>query len=232
MTQTAPERTTNERDLSSSLQDEIRSIHLTSAEKNVMRTRLLEYAQQNSSSAALPKPAPSALHVSLVLVLVAAGLIGGLVILKTDLAKPLTIVFSSLLIPRDTTAVPDQKAQFSSGVTYISNSALALSVSTEKNTYTEGEPIRITVALKNMTGSSVTVPFSSACQAAYRIDGIKLGAEVCAAVLTHITVDAKKTFEWTFTHTTPLPLGRHTIAGEIEGHGISEGSIITMTLPK
>ncbi len=105
-------------------------------------------------------------------------------------------------------------------------------VVTDKVTYAPDEPIGIVVHAINATRDSVTLGFSSSCQAAYGIDDAYnwIDHVACLTVMTRVVLaPGEDRILGRFTHTANeyrLTPGPHVITGEILGHARAQTRIV------
>lgn len=192
------------------LQQELRTIHLTNAERIIARNRLLSFMQEYPIPELQTESQPmtfwkNAVHSPLVVAICGGVLLFG--------------VFAVLgAMTRRTLFPASQNIAFApAGITATPGTDVALIM--EKNEYRRGEPIRFTLRLKNSTARVADYRFTSGCQTRYLIDGKASGIQFCTQALTSFTLKPGKQQEWAFTEKTPLSAGTHEISAEIVGYG-------------
>jgi hypothetical protein len=95
---------------------------------------------------------------------------------------------------------------------------ISVTVSTDQPTYIIGEPILITVTAVNETDEPVTLGFPSSGQSGYILDDAYATPTGGLAVITHATVPAHGTHDWSFYHPWGehmLAVGAHEVVGEV-----------------
>ena len=103
-------------------------------------------------------------------------------------------------------------------------------VSTNSLVYDYGDSIHVTVSAKNI-GKVLDTLWLSDCDVEYSIDSFKIfghfGHGPCPLTQAPYVVSPGDSLEWTYVPPFPvtkdsLPLGRHSVVGEISGYGISD----------
>jgi len=112
-------------------------------------------------------------------------------------------------------------------------SLIEVSVSTDKETYELGEPVKIDVKATNTSGEAVTLHFPTLHQADYQIDNAYLWSrgKFFLSISTSVTIPGGSELIWHFVHSGRdfrlLP-GEHTIVGIVVGYGESEPATIVV----
>jgi hypothetical protein len=105
--------------------------------------------------------------------------------------------------------------------------AIEVSVSTDKNEYEPGEPVKIDVTATNTSDLPVTLRFPTSHQADYLIDDVYQWSrgKLFLPIATSVTLPAGAQMTWHFVHRAGdyrlLP-GEHSIVGMVVGYGRSE----------
>ncbi len=110
------------------------------------------------------------------------------------------------------------------GFSFAQTSPVTVRVSTDKTSYTLGEPVVMTITAVNNSDKGATLNFSSSKQTDYVIDGkFRWSSDkFFLTVLTERTIPAHGEYAWTMTHKNSdysLTTGSHTITGEVVGYG-------------
>ena len=112
----------------------------------------------------------------------------------------------------------------------IARTQVKVTVGTDRPAYRVGDTVLVTVRAYNPMHDTVTLRFSSSCQAGYHIDDFSLLQHIgCLAVLTTRTVPPLDSVSW---QSLPYPLGNsgwpllttgiHSVVGEVPGYGLSD----------
>lgn len=107
---------------------------------------------------------------------------------------------------------------------------LTIMVQTDKQLYKKGETIHIDITAKNIsTTTPKTLNFTNGCQTWYTIGEYNSQAATsCIMTLTSRTIPADGSYTWTMEHASSsyeLPVGTHTITGNIAGYGLATTTI-------
>lgn len=114
----------------------------------------------------------------------------------------------------------------------IDNGQLIISLVPEKRTYQEGEVIRFTLTVHNVSNEPRTISFNNGCQTSYLIDGTynSIAAMMCTMVFSTKTLLPNESVSWDMEHdpqSYELNPGTHTITGTVHGLG-SVSEMITV----
>ena len=103
------------------------------------------------------------------------------------------------------------------------NQALGLTfeVSTDRDTYYRGQPIRVSITAFNPDPYDVTLHFSSSMQAQYSMDGSFTYPQMAFQMFTEQGIPAEGSYTWTYVHSWDhydLAFGSHSAAGRVVGY--------------
>ena len=111
---------------------------------------------------------------------------------------------------------------------------IRLDVKPDKEIYTLGEDINITITALNWSDKDVEISFTSTLQADYFIDDeYQWSADRgFGDAITYVTVPARDIYKWEFTHTSEdykIAPGKHQIIGMLDGYNISAAQSFLVT---
>jgi hypothetical protein len=102
---------------------------------------------------------------------------------------------------------------------------LSISVRTDKDSYTQDEPVNIFITAQNNTNIDRTLSWNSGCQTSYMIDDYDSGKNtMCTMSLTSVVIPAHGIKTWTMTNTPAnyrIPVGVHSVHGAVLNYGSS-----------
>jgi hypothetical protein len=100
---------------------------------------------------------------------------------------------------------------------------ISYSVTTDKLSYLQTEPISITIKAENPNSVSKTLNWNSGCQVGYAVAAYdSVTGQICTANLTSVTIPAYGSKTWTITHDPArykIPAGVQTFTGKVIGYG-------------
>lgn len=122
------------------------------------------------------------------------------------------------------------KALTCDGVITPGEKTISYLVKTDKQVYTQAEPIKIEITVTNHQSQPKTLNFNTGCQTSYMIDNTynSIAAMLCMQAHTSRTIPANGSYTWTMTHTPQdyqLSVGSHTIKGTVIDNASAETEI-------
>ena len=102
-------------------------------------------------------------------------------------------------------------------------SQIEVNISTDKQEYQIKDSIKIYVTATNITGQTITLNWSTTCQAGFEIYNVyKLAHDTsCYEMTTSITLDSAQSYTWSFSYY-GIPAGHYQVFGEVYGYGSSD----------